>query len=136
MLSSKYLKTELKIFFSKLLPQIGNSDTVRYFFCYFLSHFLWTGIKFAVFHSFRKHLFITLLLKRICRDFEIDVAHNFNMCIESPSQPQHFFGFNEQISLIIVSVSILMSESLVTVSVVWLLGRELSLPEIVIWKSH
>ena len=48
------------------------------------------------------------------------------MHIEIPSKPWALFGFNEQISLIIVSVSILMSESLVTVSMVWLLGRELS----------
>ena len=60
------------------------------------------------------------------RGFEIDVAHNFNMRIEIPSQPWALFGSNERISLIIVSVSILMSESLVTVSMVWLLGRELS----------
>ena len=48
------------------------------------------------------------------------------MHIEIPSKPWALFGSNEQISLIIVSVSILMSESLVTVSMVWLLGRELS----------
>ena len=81
---------------------------------------------FAFFHSFGKHLLITLLLKRICRALETDVAHNFNMHIEIPSQPWALFGSNERISLIIVSVSILMSESLVTVSMVWLLGRELS----------
>ena len=48
------------------------------------------------------------------------------MRIEIPSQPWSFFGSIEQISLILVSVLILMSESLVTVSMVWLLGRELS----------
>ena len=48
------------------------------------------------------------------------------MRIEIPSQPWALFGSNERISLVIVSVSILMSESLVTVSMVWLLGRELS----------
>ena len=37
-----------------------------------------------------------------------------------------FFGSNERISLIIVLVTILMPESLVTVSMVSLLGRELS----------
>ena len=91
-----------------------------------MSPFLWTGIAFAFFHSFGKHSLITLLLKRICRGLETDVAHNFNMRIEIPSQPWALFGSNERISLIIVSVSILMSESLVTVSMVWLLGGELS----------
>ena len=86
---------------------------------------LWTGITFAFFHSFGKHSLITLLLKRICRCFEIDVGHNFNMGVGIPSQPWALFGSNEPISLITVSVSILMSESLVTVSRVWLLGREL-----------
>ena len=46
------------------------------------------------------------------------------MSIEIPSQP--LVGSNGRISLIIVSVSILMPESLVAVSMVWLLGRELS----------
>ena len=69
--------------------------------------------------------FITLLLKRICRGFEIDVVHNFNMRIDIPSQLWALFGFNERISLIIVPASILISESLVTVSMVWLLRREL-----------
>ena len=48
------------------------------------------------------------------------------MRIEIPSQPWALFGSNEWISLIIKSVSISMCESLVTVSIVWLLGRELS----------
>ena len=88
-----------------------------------LSPFSWTGITFAFFHSFGKHSFITLLLKRICRGFEIDAAHNFTMRIEIPSQPWALFGSNERISLIIVPVSILMSESLATVSMVWLLEK-------------
>ena len=62
----------------------------------------------------------------MCRGFEIDVAHNFNMRIEIPWQPWALFGSNERVSLIIVSASMAMSESLVTVSMVWLLGRELS----------
>ena len=61
------------------------------------------------------------------------------MCIEIPSQPWALFASNER-SLIIVSVSMLMSESLVTVSVVWLLGRELSfaigLRRSLTWQSH
>ena len=52
------------------------------------------------------------------RGFGVDVAHNFNMRIEIPSQPRALFGSNEGISLIIVSVSIVMSESQVTVSIV------------------
>ena len=64
-------------------------------------------------------------LRRICRGFEIDVAPNFNIRIEIPSQPWALFGSNERLSLRIISGSILISESLVTVSMVWLLGREL-----------
>ena len=48
------------------------------------------------------------------------------MRIEIPSESWALFGSNERINLIIVSVSVLMSESLVTVSMVWLLGKELS----------
>ena len=62
----------------------------------------------------------------MCRGFEIEIAHNFTMRIQIPSQPWALFGSNERISLIIVSASILISESLVTVSMTWLLGRELS----------
>ena len=40
--------------------------------------------------------------------------------------PWALSGSNERISLIIELVSILMSESLVTVSMVWFLGRKLS----------
>ena len=78
------------------------------------------------FFPFGKHSFITLILKRICRGFEISVAHNFNMRIEIPSQPWALFGSNERINLIIVLVSLLMSASLLIVSMVWLLGKELS----------
>ena len=91
-----------------------------------MSPFLWTGTIFAFFHSFGKHSFITLLLKRICRGFEIDVVLNLNMRTEIPSLRRALFGSNGRISLTIVSVSTLMSESLATVSMVWLLGRELS----------
>ena len=73
-----------------------------------------------------KQFIITLLPKRICKGFGIDVAHNFNMRIEIPSQLWTLFGSNEQTSLTIVSVSMLKSGSLVTVSMIWLLGRELS----------
>ena len=70
------------------------------------------------FYTFGKHPFITLLLKRICGGFAIDFAHNFNMRIEIPSQPLALLQSHERMNLIIVSVSIVMSESLVTVSVV------------------
>ena len=80
--------------------------------------FLCSRIIFVFFHAFGKHPFITLLLKRIWRDFEIDVAHNFKMGIEILSQ-------SWTNNLIIVSVSMLMLESLITVSTVWLLEREL-----------
>ena len=53
----------------------------------------------------------------MCRCFEIDVAHNFNMGIEIPSQTRALFGSSEQIGIIIiVSMSMLKSESIVTVS--------------------
>ena len=124
LLSSKYLRRELKITFSKILLQIGRSVTGPWFFIICFSHFKWTGVIYTFFHSFGKYSFITLLLKRIWRGFEIDVAHNLNMRIEIPSQPWALFWSNERISLIIVSM--LMLESLVTVSMVWLLGTELS----------
>ena len=95
-------------------------------FYYWFVNFLWSVIKFSFFHSFGKQSFITLFLKRICRGFEVEVGHSFNMRIEIPSQPLALVGSYEQISLTIVSVSMLMCESLVTVSVVWLLGRKLS----------
>ena len=88
--------------------------------------FLWTGTIIAFFHSFGKHSFYYVFIKKIRGGFEITVAHNFNMRIEIPSQPWALFGSTEGISLIIISVSILMPEILATVSVVWLLGRELS----------
>ena len=53
-------------------------------------------------HSFGKHSFITLLLKRICRGFEIDVAHNFYMFTEIPSQPWALFEYNEQLEMQLV----------------------------------
>ena len=115
---SKDSKRELKIFFSKILLQIGKSDTGRELFIICLSPFLCTGITFVFLHSFGKHSFITLLLKRICRGFEIDVTHNFNMRNDIPSQSWASFESNERINLIIVSVSILISESLVIVSMV------------------
>ena len=62
----------------------------------------------------------------MCRGFEIDIANNFNMRIAIPSQPWDLFGSNEQINLIKVSARMLMLESLVTVSMAWLLGREWS----------
>ena len=64
----------------------------------------------------------------ICRGLKIGVAHGFNIRIEIPSQLWAFFGSNEGISLIIIiiSVSMLKPEHLLTVSMIWLLGRELS----------
>ena len=41
--------------------------------------------------------------------------HNFDIHTDIPSQPRALFGSNERINLIIVSVSMLMLESLVIV---------------------
>ena len=52
--------------------------------------------------------------------------NNRNPTLLQRRVPTGLFGSNEQIILIIVSVSMFKSESLATVSMVWLLGRELS----------
>ena len=114
-----------------------RSLSYRLVIIYLFATFLWTGIIFAFFLSLWKHSFIALLLKRICRDFEIEVAHNFHMRSEIPSQPLTLLGSNERISLIIALVSMLKSANLVTASMILLLGRELSFViYIVLWKSH
>ena len=132
LLSFRYLKRELKIIFSKKLQQIWRVTLVYNLLLFFVTFFMnWDHICLLPFTW--KYSYITLLLKRICISRDIDLGNNFNMRNEIPSQPWALFRFNEQISLIIVSMSILMSEGLAAVSMVWLLGRELSF---VLWKSH
>ena len=58
--------------------------------------------------------------------FDVTTKNNRNPTLLQRRVPTGLFGSNEQIILIIVSVSMFKSESLATVSMVWLLGRELS----------
>ena len=71
--------------------------------------------------TFVKYLFITLLLKRTCRGFEVDIAQDFDMLTDISTEPWALFGSNERRSLTIISVLILKSESLVKVSKFWFL---------------
>ena len=74
-------------------------------FLLFVCHlFLWNGLIVAFFYLFGKHSFIKLSLKRICRDFEIDVSHNSKMHIQIQSQPWPLLESNDWISLLKVSV--------------------------------
>ena len=74
----------------------------------------WNNIRFFSIHLGNIHL-----LQCYC-------AKIYMLRIEILSQPWALFGSSEQISLIIVSVSLLKSESKVTVPKLWLLGTELS----------
>ena len=62
LLSSKYLKRELKGVFFETFATNRKECHRSVLFRYFLSPFLWTGIIFTFSYSFRKHLFITILL--------------------------------------------------------------------------
>ena len=116
LLFSKDLKRESKTIFTKNFAANGQECHRSAIFLSFVCHLFFELWYLLFFHSFGKHSFITLLLKRIYRGLEIGIAHNFNMAIDIPSQLWALFGTIEQISLTNVTVSMLKSECLVTVS--------------------
>ena len=90
---------------------------------FYLSPVLWTGIMFTFFHSFgKKNHSLHYYLKEYLKDLRLTLHtaltsvlrfhHSRELCLDPMN--------------IIVSLSMLKSESLVTISKTWLWGRELS----------